>query len=101
ANATDHANIPASAGAVRVSSVQYSAPVPGHGVLPRNPLAKTVPAASQTAMGMPVRSHPADDFAPTLMAKVRSVTTGEGIDQTARFVQQGRIRPGPRERVAP
>lgn len=73
---TDQVNRPASGGAVSVSSVQYNALVPGHGESPRTPRARTVPAESQTAMGMPVRAHPADDFAPTLTVNGRSVTTG-------------------------
>src|SRR5262245_22046382 len=101
ANSTDHENIPALAGAVRVSSVQYKAVVPGHGPSPRTPLASTAPAPSQTAIGMPVRSKPAADFAPTLMANGRPVTTGDGIAHTARLVSCGRIRTGTRNRPAP
>src|SRR5216683_369944 len=101
ANSTDHENIPDSAGAIKVSSVQYKELVPGHGVSPRTPLASTAPAASRTAICMLVRSQLAADFAPTLMANGRLVTTGDGIAHTARLVSCGRIRTGTRNRLAP
>src|SRR5215470_1122403 len=76
ASSTDHENIPASAGAINGSSVQYKELVPGHGVSPRTPPASFAPAASRTAIGMPVRSQPAADFAPTLITNGRLATTG-------------------------
>src|SRR6202030_1821491 len=91
-NFTDHVNISAAAGAVRASSVQYNALVPGHGVSPRAPPASTSPASSHTAMGMPASAHPVVDFAPTLMANGCPVSTGDGIAHTARLVSCGRVR---------
>ena len=84
--------MPASVGAVRASSVQYKALVPGHGVSPRAPPASTSPASSQTATRMSRRSQPVVDFAPTLMANGCPVTTGDGIAHTARLVSCGRVR---------
>src|SRR6202040_1394119 len=100
ANLTDHENIPASAGATNVSSLQYKALVPGHGVSPRTSLASTAPASSRTAMRPPVSLHPAADFAPTLIVNGCPATTGDGIAHTARLVSSGSVRTATRTRLA-
>src|ERR1700722_3944003 len=92
AKSAAHQNIPSWAGAVTSSSVQYNALVPGQGVSCRLPWAITVPAWSLTRIVLPLRSHPAEDLAPTLMLNRSPMTTGEGTAHTARLVACGFVR---------
>ena len=77
--------VPGCAGARNSISVQNSAPVPGHGVSPRQPAATTA-SPSSTSMRQPSSAQPADDFAPTLTAKRSPAATAGGMSQTARLV---------------
>ena len=74
--------------------VQYSAAVRGYGVSPSLPCATTTPASSRTSTRSAASAMPAEDFAPTSIANLAPVTTGDGIDQTARLVAWGTILVG-------
>ena len=65
ANLIDRDVAPSLAGATRLTSVQYSARVPSHGVSPSVPRAMQTPVSSQIWISVPLRSHPAEHVAPT------------------------------------
>src|SRR5580704_6236007 len=84
AKLTVHQNSPSWAGAGNSTSVQYNAPVPGHGTSPRLPSPITAPVVSLITIFRPSSAQPPEDFAPTLMVNRSPMTTGEGTAQTAR-----------------